>query len=59
MGWLLLGVFMPVAFAQSSEELVARKPFISTSIDGMVFTKDKNGVPLAVTMPAGITRRCR
>ncbi len=54
LGWMLLGVWMPVAFAQSSEELVARRPFIATSIDGMVLTKDKNGVPLAVTMPAGI-----
>jgi hypothetical protein len=54
LGWLFLGVWMPVAFAQSSEELVARIPFIATSIDGMVLTKDKNGVPLAVTMPAGI-----
>ena len=54
LSWLLIGVWMPVAHAQSSEELVARKPFISTNIDGMALTKDKNGTPLAVTIPEGI-----
>ncbi len=52
--WFSSGALVPLAHAQASEELVARKPFVATVVTGMALTKNKSGVPLAVTMPRGV-----
>ncbi len=53
--WLAVGVFIPVVQAQqAAEEIIAQKPFVSTSLEGLGVTRDKAGAPVAIAMVRGV-----
>ncbi|PID99648.1 hypothetical protein CSA80_00055 [Candidatus Saccharibacteria bacterium] len=55
LAWLgCIGITSAVSAQKIREDLVAAKPFVSTSLAGMAVTKTRRGTPLAVTIPQGI-----